>query len=635
MFREFCHLHLSKNIIIRSKMNNDKRSVRIGQYGKMKKKPFLGGKDAAMKRILGPLYSLKGLTSSVLRYPLTTAFLVAAAIILAIMIHEEVDYNKYLFTCVVGAFLGAAFQAAYERFFEKVFTRILLLIIAALLTGGYYLIIQSAVEIGPEIMIRTIVALFAVLIAFIWVPVIRSKITFNESFMAVFKAIFQSYFFAAVIFAGLSLIVFAINVLIYELDSKTFLHIANIVFVLFAPIYFLSLIPVYPGKQDRGVNHEKIEKAIHCPKFLDVLLSYIIIPITAVFTLILIIYIVMNITGEFWTNNLLESMIVTYAIAVILIYILVSHLDNKFAKFFRLIFPKVLIPIVVLQIISVVINMMNTGLPFTRYYEILFGIFAAISGLVMSFVSVRKNGIIAALLIVFSLISVIPPVDAFTVSRVSMENMLETVLTENGMLDNNTIKPKANLAEADKQKIIFAVEYLSSMNYTKDISYFPKDFNMYSDFRRTFGFDFDENSVIPKQPVYVSYDLRQPLPITGFDVLFRGDINFNDPSKEKQSWEFTKSGQVYTLTKEATDGHYYLILKDSSGQEIIRFTLDDIFNRYSQYDQTKSLLTYEEALFNVENEKGRISVIVQNASVEFVNDENRGFAEYYILVQIK
>ena len=369
-----------------------------------------------MKRFLGPLYRLKGLTTSVLRYPLTTAFLVVAAVLTAMLINKNVDYSKYLFTCAVGAILGAALQALYERFFEKFSSRILLLGAAALLTGGYYLIIHSAPGIGEEIAIRTSVAMFAVLIAFIWMPVIRSRITFNESFMAVFKALFQSAFYSAIIFGGLSLIIFAIDQLIYQLDPRAYAHTANIVFVLFLPIFFLSLIPIYPGKREIEVDDHKIEKATQCPKFLDVLISYIIIPIAAVFTLILVIYIALNITGEFWTNNLLESMIVSYAISVILIYILASKLENKFANLFRLIFPKVLVPIVVLQIISSAINMMDTGVTYTRYYEILFGIFAAAAGVVLSFVPVRKNGIIAAMLIAFSLFSVIPPVDAFTVS---------------------------------------------------------------------------------------------------------------------------------------------------------------------------------------------------------------------------
>lgn len=588
-----------------------------------------------MKRFLGPLYRLKGLTTSVLRYPLTTAFLVVAAILTAMIINKDVDYSKLLFTCAVGALLGAALQALYERFFVRLSSRILLLGGAALLTGGYYLIIHSAPEIGEEIAIRTIVALFAVLIAFIWMPVIRSRITFNESFMAVFKALFQSAFYAAIIFGGLSLIIFAIDQLIYQLDPRAYAHTANIVFVLFLPIFFLSLIPVYPGKREIGVEEEKIEKATQCPKFLDVLISYIIIPIAAVFTLILVIYIALNITGEFWTNNLLESMIVSYAISVILIYILASNLENKFAHFFRLIFPKVLVPIVVLQIISSIINMMDTGITYTRYYEILFGIFAAAAGVVLSFVPVRKNGIIAAMLIAFSLFSVIPPVDAFTVSRSSQETLLKTVLISNGMLENNTIKPKENLPEGDKQKIIQSVQYLSKMNYTDEIEFLPNDFNVYEDFDKTFGFNSHELPDGYKQPISVFYDPSQPMGIAGYDVLIRTDISIPNKFMDPQSWEFKKSGQAYTMTKEEVDGHYYLIVKDNKGQEVIRFNLNDIFTRYSNYDVARSALSYDQALFTVENNSVGISVIVQSANIDFSPNGTQNFADFYVLVQIK
>ena len=57
--------------------------------------------------------------------------------------------------------------------------------VVVLLTAGYYLIIMQAPSLSMEIEIRTAVALFALLIAFIWVPVIKSKISFNKSFMIV------------------------------------------------------------------------------------------------------------------------------------------------------------------------------------------------------------------------------------------------------------------------------------------------------------------------------------------------------------------------------------------------------------------------------------------------------------------
>ena len=174
-----------------------------------------------------------------------------------------------------------------------------------------------------------------------------------------------------------------------------------------------------------NLQQETIDEAAHCPKFLGVLISYILIPLIAVFTLILVVYIIKNIGGEFWTDNLLEPMLVAYAITVILVYILASEIENKFTAFFRKIFPKVLVPIVLFQITSSILSLTDTGVTHTRYYVILFGLFAAIAGILMSFLPVRKNGVIAALLIVFAVVSIVPPVDAFTVSRINQIDMLK------------------------------------------------------------------------------------------------------------------------------------------------------------------------------------------------------------------
>ena len=171
------------------------------------------------------------------------------------------------------------------------------------------------------------------------------------------------------------------------------------------------------------------------------------------FTLILVVYIIKNIGGKFWTDNLLEPMLVSYAITVILVYILASEIENKFTVFFRRVFPKVLVPIVLFQITSSILSLADTGVTHTRYYVILFGVFAAIAGILLSFLPVRKNGIIAAMLIIFSVVSIVPPVDAFTISRTSQTNTLKNVLVKNNMLVNNKIKPNGSISDKDKKTI--------------------------------------------------------------------------------------------------------------------------------------------------------------------------------------
>ena len=249
--------------------------------------------------------------------------------------------------------------------------------------------------------------------------------------------------------------------------------------------------------------------------------------------IILLVYIIKNIGGEFWSDNLLEPMIVSYSITVIVVYILASELENKFTALFRKILPKVLVPIVVFQIISSLLSLSETGITHTRYYVILYGLFAAISGILLSFLPVRKNGVIAALLIVFSIFSIVPPVDAFSISKSSQINLVEKVLLENKMIEEQTITPNSNISNEDKKTITNAMSYLNTMEYTKEVEWLPKDFDYYEDFSDTFGFVEYYESDRMNESVYVSLEPNTTIGITGYDTFVYSNIYSyeNDPNK--------------------------------------------------------------------------------------------------------
>lgn len=595
-----------------------------------------------MKQIKKLQDRLRGLNYAIARYPLTAAFLLAAAVINAYDISTGKDYSKFLITFAVGAFFGAVLQVAYERFFHKSSVRMILMGAAVLLTAGYYLIIMPAPKLSMEIGIRTSVALFALLIAFIWVPVIKSRISFNESFMAAFKSFFNSLLFSGVIFGGISIIIAAVNQLLFRVDEKAYPHAANIVFILFAPMYFLSLIPVYPGVKENDktqeaadIQEEKISTAAYCPKFLEILISYIIIPLISVFTIILLIYIIRNIGGKFWTDNLLEPMLVSYSIAVILLYVLSSRLENKFSQFFRRIFPKVLVPIVLFQIISSVMSLGDTGITHTRYYVILFGIFAAAAGIILSIVPVRKNGIVAAMLIVFAVVSIVPPVDAFTISRTSQTGILKNVLLKNNMLENNLIKPNASISEEDKKTITKSINYLYMMDYTDKIEWLPKDFIIYEDFKKTFGFNQYEapRDFIPG--VYVGLEQQSPINIIGYDSFVYFNVHIPDKNITDNICDIVKSGKNYTLKKYTTDTECNVYLEGENGKELIRFSVREIFDKFYNYNSGKGLITAEEATFSKENDIAKITFVVQNLNIDKNPHQTYYGADLYAFIMIK
>lgn len=641
----------------------------------------------------------EGLANTVQRFLFAFILFAAAAISNAIAIYTEEDerYIKLMVSFFLGACLFIVFQFLYERFFEKKSVRNLFAVISAASALLYGSLIWNT-KWEEKVTIRTAVIFFILLIAFLMVPVIKSRNNFNESFMAAFKSFFVTLLFFGVLFLGVSLIITATDMLIINVNEDAYLYAANLIFVLLAPIYFLSSIPYYPGKKElerlstdvqtekkdqqeyekkqqanekeqlanekeqrenekeqqenvirkmtetkpwvdmdyeekQARRREALEKLTAPAKFLETLISYVIIPITAVFTIILLLYIIMNITGDFWTDNLLEPLLVTYSITVIIVYLLASTLQNAFAVYFRKIFPKVLVPVVLFQTIAFVLRIGELGVTYGRYYVILFGVFATVAGILFCILPVRRNGMIAPILICLSIISIVPPVDAFTLSKTNQIVRLKKVLNNNDMLIGDTIVPNADISEEDKQAIITALNYLDRMNDTEDITWLAS-YGKSSNFEETFGFAQYGEKDANYESYYIMRDMKDPVSIEGYDFMARmniysevGDVVINS---------FEKEGKTYSLHLDSsTKDNQEIILEEQDGQELLRFDYNTIFSKFSGTGSEKEALPTEEMTFMEENNAAVMTIVAESISFsEWAEGQDRTI-DAYILIKIK
>ncbi|MGB3160864.1 MAG: DUF4153 domain-containing protein [Carnobacterium sp.] len=588
--------------------------------------------------------TFQGIIGASTRYPLTVLFLLALALLNGLTINQEKElYTNYLFTLFVGVVLSGVAQQVYERFFHKVNQRLILYALASLLTIGYYFIIPKENLYDLEVGIKTSVFVFALVLLYILIPTIKATLTFNESFMAAFKAFFITSLFTLIIASGTSSILFAIDRLLFSLDDKLTLHVLNIIFTLFAPLYYLSFTPLYEkssekynSKEEKMATLEKIEESKSVPKVLKLLISYVIIPITVIYTAILLAYILLNIRSSFWTDNLLEPMLVSYAVTVIVVYILSSTIENQITVLFRKIFPKVLIPIVLFQTIASILKIGDMGITQGRYYVILFGVFATIAGLIFSFLPVKKNGAAIAVLIVFCILSIIPPIDAFTVSRINQTNLLEDTLIENEMLENDKIIPKSSISKEDKIRITEASDYLVNMNYDKKIEWLPDDLTSNSKFETTFGFEKQyENQDIGDMGRYVnlSYEEDLNLSITDYQHMMRLHLypSDSDLSNEKEI-SFELDGVDYKLVQQFKDNRYVLELRDNQNEEKISVDMQPIFEKMLTDENIKKEgLSVDEATIVEENDQVEMKFIVENLN-EYDSQYN---GDFYLFIRIK
>lgn len=571
--------------------------------------------------------SLSGIGQALARYPVTILWLMGIAILNMIEIESSFSrYSQFIFTFVIGAMLSMVGQHIYERFYKKTTHRWLILGGSVLLTILYYFTLTSGDIFEYVYFIRTSVFLFSLLIAFIWIPSISNKqVYFHQNFLAIFKALLTILLFSGVLTIGIFAIIVSIDTLLFTMPTDSTIHAANIIWCLFAQVYFLGMVPVY---HEQGSQEGAREDAYLVPRFLEILLTYIVIPIVVIYTIILLMYVLLNIGGQFWTDNLLEPLLVAYAIVVIVVYLLSCNIEHRFADLFRKIFPKIMLPIVAFQTISSILKIQEMGITYGRYYVILFGIFAVISGVIFSFFPPNRNGWIAIVLLVLGMISVTPPIDAFTVARNSQMSRLEKTLVENNMIENGMVQADASISVEDKIVVTRSVDNLEMFGEIERVDYLPQDFDVYADFEEVFGFPMTYSTQIPGSPgnyAYLNLSEETVMNVEGVD--YWGYVFFS--SEEEKEWEVGQGNILKIIYQE--DDYFTLQLTDQNGTEIINGNMSEAIEHAFEQSDVREPLEIEDMLFVVENDAAKVTIVM----ISLDEYGNRVNGEGHLLVDYK
>ena len=581
--------------------------------------------------------SMKGISQAGFRFPMTVAsLLVAASIVFRLIAMDGVPslmLQKLIFTFVVGAVLGMVAQFAVERIQKLSHKRVLAYGAAVLLLVSYFLILLPALEISAEITVRSLVAVFALVCMVLWIPSYKSEVNFNLIALVHFKFFFTSLLYSGVLSAGIAAIIGAVHILLFKVNNDAYAYTMTIIWVLFAPVYYLSLLPNF--NSDSEEDQTKMERVSSYPRFLDILISYIAIPLISAYTLVLIAYFLKILFTFTWPSGQVGPMVLIYSIAGLLIFILSSLLENRFAVLYRKIFPKILIPVVIMQLISVGIRLNTYGVTESRYYVAIFGVFSIIVGVLLSFSPVSKNGRIAFLAAAFAIISVIPPVDAFTVSRMSQIQRIESILENEGMLINGEIIMKEDASEYTRIEATNILNYLQRSSSLKYIDWLPEDFTIYRDFKPTFGFE-------PTYPAYmggdqqyfnISLDFQKPLPISGYDVLLNGNAGRYMKENQMTDLVFELNAKSYRLKIDKISNlEVHVSIIDSRGNELVGTGLHEFAQGLAgETTLSKEGLDPNELSFDVIENEYKMKIIFQNISFAMGSGSDSG-VDYTIYV---
>jgi hypothetical protein len=572
------------------------------------------------------------------RYPLAFSFILSLTIANMIMIESNDDaMYRFSYTFVIGILLSLVFEHMYERFYVQIKVRLLLMWAALILTLGYFFLQDWTEFMSIQVGIRTSVIVLMSLLLMVWIPTIQSEFRFSQNVFVVFKNFFIAFLYASVLAIGVSLIIALVNVLLFTTDGDVFLHFLNLIASLFFPSLFLSMMPVYIGardqklqKKDQVKKKNKLMSLTTTTPIFDRLLSYIIIPLTTIYSGIILIYIVINITGDLWSEVLLEPLLVSFTVVVLLVYILSLEVETKIAALFARVYPKVLLPIVLFQTIASIVKLTDTGVTYGRYFAILFGVFGTIMAIVYGFLSREKMGWIAPIFVVFGLISITPPIDAFSVSFYSQKASLETLLEENNMFENGEVLPNPDISEADKEAITNYVDQFEQLNQLEKINYLPEQINNNETFRDVFGFErtYDYGGDDRLQTsVYLNLSDREMIPISGYDQLIMNHVEAN---LSMRSMPFDLDNQRYQLIQVMESTSFTFTVTDENDQVLVSFNGDDLISDLEEHQNHRDI-SLSEATYTAETDQAKITLIIQN--FDYYSDGYYG--SFYTLIDVK
>jgi hypothetical protein len=546
--------------------------------------------------------------------------------------------SRYMFAGIFGALLATAVRFMLERF-EGLKNSFLFYGLTILLTAGYYYFLTND-EFSNKMFIHLLVISFALFAAYLFLPSSKNAVNFGNVALAHFKASFTSLLYGIVLYIGIAAIIGAIDILLYDIDYKSYAHAANIIFIFFTPLYYLSLLPKF-NSTDKNDDAKKEISFIY-PKFLDILVSYITIPLITAFTAVLIIYFIKILASGVWPVGQVGPMVLGYSAAGYFIYILSSNLNNKFSVLYRKLFPLVLIPLVVMQMVSSYIRIDAYGITESRYYVVLFGIFSIVCALVLIFTKKKNSNTIVLLSAIFALISIIPPVDAFTVSKNSQERRLTEILNRNNMIVDGEIVKRADISTDDMYEITNISNYMQGMGYLDDMDWFPDIYadNYWGNFRNIYGFEqyYDTGYPGREETLYLNAMLNEneKINIEDYDMFFKIYIH-NKREPDAELGEFTLKGKNYAIKQIFDEKGYITITVSDDSNTLIEIPMKEFIDGlFEKANEPKGLMDQETLTIETQNDELKVKLLINDINVDKSDPEDIYiYANIYVFVAVQ
>ena len=366
------------------------------------------------------------------RFPLEVIIALACTIVWYLVTNRkiEADYTSEMIKFIFIGNLALTLMLSVDLYSEvNAYTEIkkwALRFFVLLLSIGLFFLLKPDFYDADIYRIAMLALAFHLLVAiapFIGRGSLEGFWEYNKSLFLRFLA---SALYAAVLFAGLSAALAAIDALFnIKIDWEVYMRLFAIVVSGFSPIFFLAGVPDMEKLSSNDAEY---------PKGLKLFTQYVLIPLMTIYLAILLVYEVKIIIDWEFPKGMVSLLILGYAIFGILSLLLIYPIRNKegfgWIKLFSRFFYFMMIPLVVLLLLAVWTRVQDYGITESRY--ILLCLAGWLTFITIYFLVSKQQNIklIPASLCILALLAVYGPQSAFSVSRYSQLSRLKKLNKE-------------------------------------------------------------------------------------------------------------------------------------------------------------------------------------------------------------
>ncbi|HHW91711.1 MAG TPA: DUF4153 domain-containing protein [Firmicutes bacterium] len=421
---------------------------------------------------------------SLKRFPEPLVFAFVTVLILIYLNHNHTqpaadNLLRVAMTLALGVPLTLCLRMMGERGTGPKVPAILAYGLAILFLFGYYHFLlpdQNMVSMTRYMALNLAFYLF-----FIAIPYWGRNRGFEHYVLELGMGFAATYFYSLALFAGLAAILFTINALFSAgIPGEVYLDLFLVVAGIFAPAYFLAGIPAY------GVEYKREDY----PKFFQILLLYIVMPLLTVYTAILYVYFFKIIITRYWPEGIVSHLVLWYSLVSIAVIFSIYPLKerNQWVRVFVACFPKLILPLLLMLFLAMGIRIRAYGVTENRYLVLAGGLWTTGMMLYYALKKDNRNVTIVLSAAIITVLVVSGPWSAYAVSKHSQNIQLEKLLTKNGMIVAGNIVPSPEIPQADKERISSIINYFHNNHSLADLELLPPGFTL-AQMEEVFGFD--------------------------------------------------------------------------------------------------------------------------------------------------